>query len=36
VAVANASAEARAAADEVAAPHDRDGVAQVLERWFAG
>jgi hydroxymethylpyrimidine pyrophosphatase-like HAD family hydrolase len=34
VAVANAHAEVLAAADEVTASNDDDGVAQVLERWF--
>ena len=34
VATANASTEAREAADEIAAHHDEDGVATVLERWF--
>jgi Cof subfamily protein (haloacid dehalogenase superfamily) len=34
VAVANAHAEVREAADEVTASNDDDGVAQVLERWF--
>jgi hydroxymethylpyrimidine pyrophosphatase-like HAD family hydrolase len=36
VAVANAHPEVLAAADEVTASNDEDGVAQVLERWFAG
>lgn len=34
VAVANASAEARAAAEEVSASNDEDGVGRVLERWL--
>jgi hypothetical protein len=34
VAVANAHPEVRAAADEVTASNDDDGVARVLERWF--
>jgi len=34
VAVANAHPEVLAAADEVTASNDDDGVAQVLERWF--
>ncbi|MDJ0521907.1 MAG: Cof-type HAD-IIB family hydrolase [Planctomycetota bacterium] len=34
VAVANATPAAIEAADEVAASHDEDGVAAVLERWF--
>jgi HAD superfamily hydrolase (TIGR01484 family) len=34
VAVANAHPEVLAAADEVTASNDEDGVAQVLERWF--
>ena len=34
VAMGNAHADALAAADEVAAPHTEDGVAQVLERWW--
>ena len=36
VAVANAHPEVLAAADEVTASNDEDGVAQVLDRWFAG
>ena len=35
VATANASEAARAAADEVTASNEDDGVAQVLERWLA-
>jgi Cof subfamily protein (haloacid dehalogenase superfamily) len=35
VAVANAHPEVLAAADEVTASNDEDGVAQVLARWFA-
>ncbi|WP_024801291.1 Cof-type HAD-IIB family hydrolase [Nocardia sp. BMG51109] len=35
VAMANGHAEARAAADEVTATNTADGVAQVLERWWA-
>ena len=35
VAVANAHPEVLAAADEVTGSNDDDGVAQVLERWFA-
>ncbi len=34
IAVANAHPEVLAAADEVTASNDEDGVAQVLERWF--
>ena len=34
VAVANASAEALQAADEVTLSHEQDGVAAVLERWI--
>jgi Cof subfamily protein (haloacid dehalogenase superfamily) len=34
VAMGNAHADALAVADEVAAPHTEDGVAQVLERWW--
>ncbi|RDI61685.1 hypothetical protein DFR76_113187 [Nocardia pseudobrasiliensis] len=34
VAMANAHAEARAAADEITASNSADGVAQVLERWW--
>ena len=34
VAMGNAHPELRAAADEVTAHHDEDGVALVLERWF--
>jgi Cof subfamily protein (haloacid dehalogenase superfamily) len=36
VAMANAHPEVRAAADEVTASNDDDGVALVVERWFAG
>ena len=36
IAVANAHSEVLRAVDEVAASNDDDGVAQVLERWFAG
>ncbi|MFF0489238.1 HAD family hydrolase [Nocardia sp. NPDC004068] len=35
VAMANAHAEARAAADEITASNSADGVARVLERWWA-
>lgn len=35
VAPANASSEAQDAADEVTSHHDEDGIAEVLERWFA-
>ena len=34
VAMGNAHPELQAAADEVTAHHDEDGVALVLERWF--